>query len=224
MPYSVIGTWSRRVCVGGEGVTRVRKRCGSRARVLRQACACQLRAPPTCNSRNKHSMRCILNSDDDASDMRVAEFSCDNLLPPRVEDKDVYSVERILDIRNTAAGRMLHIKVVRIPSERRHVGAPAQHHSVQGDQELPRATQRLSKLVPALAVVQNQKFNQLKSKSTFVTHVLLLKSVTSECSSAARCGDRTFYACAFRRFALRSLASASAMYCCTSLHSLLPLG
>jgi len=46
-----------------------------------------------------------LTGDDD-----VQVFSCDDLYPPPVDGENVFRVERIMKIENTAAGRMYRIK------------------------------------------------------------------------------------------------------------------
>ena len=45
-----------------------------------------------------------LTGDDDV------QISCDDLYPPPVDGENEYTVERILEIQNTAAGRMYRIK------------------------------------------------------------------------------------------------------------------
>ena len=54
------------------------------------------------------SARVVIDLTGDNDDVQA--FSCDDLSPPPVDGENVYRVERILKIKNTAAGRMYRIK------------------------------------------------------------------------------------------------------------------
>ena len=60
-------------------------------------------------------MRTVIDLTGDDSDVETVNddesFACDDLLPPPVDaENNTYRVERILSIRNTAAGRLYHVK------------------------------------------------------------------------------------------------------------------